>query len=223
MSFEIMQLEDSDPVDQTEEEEIEDRMFERPHKQWVYKTTFKNAEEAWIIYFIKKFIFYFKKEWIKKHSGWYEGYMPLNPSTNNGLESINATIKKEHTLRQRLALALFLKVKIDIVKAWSTDRDPQRRNHKSVKMEPDIKNNHTLNVMAYHLKKSKVHTLIMRENDLVHYFVNASKNMTKEDKKKLKLLIVMSRNKKWINVILLKAVIAARLASQMGELSEEDN
>jgi hypothetical protein len=102
----------------------------------------------------------------------------MNPSTNNGLESINATIKKGHTLRQRLALALFLKVKTDIDRACSTDRDPQKRNYKSVKMEPDITNNHTLNVMAYHLKKSKVHTLILRENNLVHYFVNAIQNMT---------------------------------------------
>jgi hypothetical protein len=39
-------------------------------------------------------------------------YKKMNPSTKNGLESIDATIKKGHTLRQRLALALFLKVMI---------------------------------------------------------------------------------------------------------------
>ncbi len=42
---------------------------------------------------------YFKSTWIDQLPFWYEGASALGPSTNNGLESINSRIKKDHTLR----------------------------------------------------------------------------------------------------------------------------
>ena len=57
---------------------------------------------------VRDFIIYFEKEWIKQNSNWFEGYNhPKNvgaPSTNNGNESINATIKTYETLRARLGM-----------------------------------------------------------------------------------------------------------------------
>ncbi len=42
----------------------------------------------------KKFFDYFESEWIQKHPGWYEGFAPGVPSTNNGLESTKLYSKK---------------------------------------------------------------------------------------------------------------------------------
>jgi hypothetical protein len=38
-----------------------------------------------------------------------------------------------------------------------------------------------LNVLAYELKKSKIHTLILKENGNAQYFVNASGNKKKQN------------------------------------------
>ena len=64
---------------------------------------------------------YFWAQWMGALSGWYEGYSGHRPSTNNGLEAINRTIKDSHTLRDRLPLPRFLGKAIGIVKAWSSE------------------------------------------------------------------------------------------------------
>ena len=88
---------------------------------------------------MKKFIKYFNNEWLHKHVGWYEGYLEKSPSTNNGLESINSTIKKEHTFRVRMPVAEFISTSLEINKDWSEKRDPNSVNHpKSVAQEPTI-------------------------------------------------------------------------------------
>lgn len=68
------------------------------------------------------FLAYFKENWLNKNSNWYEGFSLRTPSTNNGLEAINRTIKKENTMRERLPLPRFLTVAEDIVKGWSLTR-----------------------------------------------------------------------------------------------------
>ena len=42
------------------------------------------------------FLTYFHKVWIDQHPGWYEGYAPGVPSTNNALESTNEKIKSHN-------------------------------------------------------------------------------------------------------------------------------
>ena len=50
------------------------------------------------------YLSYFKNEWLSdSHRGWYASYIS-GVGTNNGLEATNAVIKKERTLRKRLAL-----------------------------------------------------------------------------------------------------------------------
>jgi hypothetical protein len=74
-----------------------------------------------------EFLAYFKQEWIVQHPGWYEGYAPGVPSTNNALESTNGSIKKDCTIRKRLALARFLElVETKIIMEWSTNRNPDK-------------------------------------------------------------------------------------------------
>ena len=65
-----------------------------------------------------------------------------SPSTNNGNESINATIKTYYTFRSRLDMNTFLACLIDLVRQWSHDRDPKNVNHKKFSKEPSISLKH---------------------------------------------------------------------------------
>jgi signal-transduction protein with cAMP-binding, CBS, and nucleotidyltransferase domain len=75
-----------------------------------------------------------------------------------------------------------------------------RVNHKKVSKEPESTENHALNVLVYGLTKSKIHTLISRENGNARFFVNANENknnkiyqnVTKEEMKFLKKLFNVS-------------------------------
>lgn len=67
-----------------------------------------------------EFAEYFVKTWINsRENGWYEGFSDFI-SNNNGLESINKTIKKVHTIRRRMKFPEFVKTAADIVNHWST-------------------------------------------------------------------------------------------------------
>jgi hypothetical protein len=81
---------------------------------------------------MKQFLKYFQNEWLVKHPGWYEGYLEGCPSTNNGLESINGTLKKESTFRTRTSLAEFITTANCIAKSWSSKRDPASPNHPKI-------------------------------------------------------------------------------------------
>jgi hypothetical protein len=56
---------------------------------------------------INDFLNYFDDQWVLKYSGWYEGFAAGLLSTYNGLESFNASIKKEITEFQRINLGFF--------------------------------------------------------------------------------------------------------------------
>ena len=63
----------------------------------------------------------FFKEW---PTGWYEGYSVGEPSTNNGLEPTNRFLKEDKLDTNRLGSLQFLnKLKTDVAKTWSTDRN----------------------------------------------------------------------------------------------------
>lgn len=53
------------------------------------------------------FIEYFQCQWLGPLANWFEGAAIYTPSTNNALESHNATIKRKITLRRRLPLNQF--------------------------------------------------------------------------------------------------------------------
>ena len=50
---------------------------------------------------------------------WYEGISLIESSTNNALEAWNKVIKDEHTLRERLPFANFLKTNQEYLSSWS--------------------------------------------------------------------------------------------------------
>lgn len=71
---------------------------------------------------------YFHSQWLAKDNGWYEGYAPGFPSTNNAIEATNSVIKREHTIRERAPVGQFLNNLLELVTKWSTVRNPQSTN-----------------------------------------------------------------------------------------------
>ena len=69
---------------------------------------------------------YFWGQWMEKDlSGWFEGFTQAGPSTNNGLECINRTLKDAYTLRERLPISCFLGKAMDIVADWSVSAEKE--------------------------------------------------------------------------------------------------
>lgn len=65
------------------------------------------------------FIEYFQSQWLGPLANWFEGAAQFTPSTNNALESHNATIKRKITLRRRLPLNKFLVAMKDLTECVS--------------------------------------------------------------------------------------------------------
>ena len=85
----------------------------------------------------QEFLKYFNEQWVERNNGWYEGYATGIPSTNNALESVNRSVKDEHSFGCRMAVGQFFElVKCHIVHNWSSDRNPDDINAKIYASEP---------------------------------------------------------------------------------------
>lgn len=82
------------------------------------------------------FVEYFKKQWLGVHSNWFEGAAEYTPSTNNALESHNATIKRKITLRKRLPMNQFLSAMNEMTSSISKQFSNDLR---IISIEPTIK------------------------------------------------------------------------------------
>lgn len=71
---------------------------------------------------------YVEKQWLIKNECWFEGAAVGYPSTNNGLESTNAVIKREFSMRERMPVGQFLKKVVHLVRHWSEKRNPDSIN-----------------------------------------------------------------------------------------------
>lgn len=81
------------------------------------------------------FVAYFKMQWLGVHSNWFEGAADYTPSTNNAVESHNATIKRKVTFRRRLPLKEFLIA----MKTMTSDVSKQfSEGKRSIEVEPNI-------------------------------------------------------------------------------------
>ena len=88
---------------------------------------------------LSKFLDHFKKEWIDKNNGWYEGFTDgYIPSTDNGLESVNGVIKRNHTLRERMTVPQYLTNAFKMIKDWSKDRGDEEKVEKPFQETPNI-------------------------------------------------------------------------------------
>lgn len=102
----------------------------------------RNVFEMMSTLFIKKreelepnFTSYFEATWLGAHSNWFEGAAEYTPSTNNALESHNATIKRKVTFRRRLPLEEFLTTMLEM----ASDISKQfTKNARDVAMEPNL-------------------------------------------------------------------------------------
>ncbi|RNA00682.1 hypothetical protein BpHYR1_026613, partial [Brachionus plicatilis] len=121
---------------------------------------------------IKDFLRYFESEWLLKHPGWYEGFLSDGPSTNNGLESINSTLKKNHSFRKRLPLHQFLSLAKDIIKHWSKRRDPLSVNCKNFSLQPTIDTQ--LLTKTYDWIKHKKKSIARDEDNMIINYTNST-------------------------------------------------
>jgi len=68
----------------------------------------KKSRPSFSLYPVKLFVDYFTKQWLDTLPGWYEGYAPGLPSTNNALEAKNRILKDEVTQYNRYDVGRFL-------------------------------------------------------------------------------------------------------------------
>jgi len=117
---------------------------------------------------LQPFLQYFKTQWLIHLPNWYEGASPGNPSTNNSLEATNGTIKKEHTIRERLPLAQFLNVAVaKILPSWSTERDISNLNCKRFAEVPSK----TLNLWTKAYQWAISDVTVLSDGKLAYYYV----------------------------------------------------
>ncbi|XP_055307521.1 uncharacterized protein LOC129571717 [Sitodiplosis mosellana] len=89
-----------------------------------------------------EFIEYFRKQWLGDLNNWFEGAAEYTPSTNNGVESHNANIKRKVTLRRRLPLNQFLAAMKHLTETCSEQFSNGKRQ---IATEPIIKREMMLN------------------------------------------------------------------------------
>lgn len=107
--------------------------------------TFQKAAELFLVKWattndrhVKDFVNYFIELWLSQNLKQFEGAAVGYPSTNNKLESTNAVIKREHTLRERLPVGQFLNSVAELLIKWSSTRSPDSANCISFDKYPDI-------------------------------------------------------------------------------------
>lgn len=85
---------------------------------------------------LQQFAEYFTSQWLGELKGWFEGFTPARyPSTNNGLEAVNGTLKSSYTLRDRLPLPRFLDLAKTVVEEWTvTERQEGFSNTRGIQL-----------------------------------------------------------------------------------------
>lgn len=158
---------------------------------------FMKASELFLIKWIneKRFCDYFKKEWLNKHSGWYEGYSQEYPSTNNALESNNNDIKRSKTFRERYPLSRFKVVAQKIVEEWSKERDPNKINAKLFSTAPTIATK--LWTDGYQWIKLDKQVLYQEKSNQLEYYFTSSIEKPDITKTKLNNYIRLMKNMRW--------------------------
>ena len=77
---------------------------------------------------MRDFLKYFEDNWIKKRSGWYEGYAQGYPSESNAIESNNRVLEDEQTMRVRMPVSQFIVETEELINEWATKRNTEVRH-----------------------------------------------------------------------------------------------
>lgn len=131
------------------------------------------------------FIKYFIDYWIKRNQNWYTGVCFRVPSTNNGLESMNGSLKIHHTHFQVVGLSVFKLQLMDIVKnrsmEYAKDKKPfQSQVTITKKMMDDGTNlKDTHGMIIRHINDDAVFCIAEKEK-LTEDFVNDNLDTTYE-------------------------------------------
>jgi hypothetical protein len=105
-------------------------LFEYGYSKFLAKWRAKNNIH------INEFLDYFNSEWIESSNNkWYEGAAKNIPSTDNGLESTNNTIKKVHTLRKLLGVNDYLPNCCTMLHNWSKNLEKDKPFHDDVNVD----------------------------------------------------------------------------------------
>lgn len=92
------------------------------------KSMFETASKLFLAKYSRyeEFCGYFKTEWLEINPNWYEGAyllagVRLAPSTNNGVESWNKSVKDEKSERNRYPLNVFMNKILQWTREWSVE------------------------------------------------------------------------------------------------------
>ena len=116
----------------------------------------------------------------------------LGPSTNNAIEATNAHIKRQHTLRERLPVGQFLTLLFDILRDWSSRRNPKSTNYIPFTKTPPI----TLKLWTQAYQWAILNKAVIEEagpHGGTHYYVGAGD--TRISNKSLK--VYKKKNGRW--------------------------
>lgn len=74
---------------------------------------------SWIRIGLSDFAEYFERVWLNsRECNWFEQFSEY-VANNNGLESMNKSIKRVHTLSRKMPFTEFVRLAADIVNHWS--------------------------------------------------------------------------------------------------------
>ena len=148
---------------------LKEETFCRASQLFVNKWRAKNKDTR-----VQQFLDYFEAQWLSKNLAWYEGAAFGYPSTNNGLEATNATIKREHTIRERMPVSQFRVRAEELVQSWSEVRDPSSVNGKEFAWQRTV---HLHEWTArYHCAAKNLKVLQRKQKHCTMYFTASSKS-----------------------------------------------
>ena len=111
-------LKDVEDLQTSHSPELFKRNTELFFKKWYSKNIAK----------IDEYLVYFNNTWIEsRNNNWYEGAAIRVPANDNGLEGKNGSIKGVHTLRERMAVNVYLRNAFDMLRNWSNDTETENK------------------------------------------------------------------------------------------------
>lgn len=148
----------------------------------------QNVDEA------ESFLEYFGEQWLIKQQNWFVSLLGRPAaSTNNGLESVNGTIKRECTLRELLSIPDWIESSTKLVRDWSWYRDPANVNAKIFSVRPLLEMKDWIKALEY---KHSADVYSLSESDV--YYVSSSAGMAISSERTLETYNTLLEDCSWL-------------------------
>lgn len=118
---------------------------------------------------------YLEERYFTTHDTWYEGVQMYVPSQNNACEGTNRTIEDEHTIRERLTMALFKLSMVNMLRIWSESYDFEKKFFEIATIVLDTW------TKAYNWNKSSKQLKSVEKDDSVRYYTPTGDKLTITD------------------------------------------